>query len=365
MTLDKNKVKFPYSSQPRNFMSTIQIQQLSKNYGHYQALKAISFQIQKGEIVGFLGPNGAGKSTTLKILTGYLAPTEGSVLINGISVVEDPIKTQSQLGYLPEHAPIYTDMTIRDYLNYIAKIRGLGKSERSHAIEKVSRQCHIFDRLHQNIGELSKGYRQRVGLAQALIHDPPIVVLDEPTTGLDPNQIIEIRNLIREIGRHKTIILSTHILSEVQVTCDRVIIIHQGTIVADGKVQDIISQSQSGMNLRLIVGDGHQHQVSIRPEVLKGNLEGLSHVVSVQILPNIPNAQMGFVIRAKQDIRAAIFHHIVEQGLTLLEMAPLSSDLESVFHKLTEHSRDPMANDHVAKDQVTVSSPPSTESENQ
>ena len=314
-------------------MHAIIVDTLSKSYGQHQAVQNINFTIDKGEVVGFLGPNGAGKSTTLKILTGFLAPSSGTTIINGIDVLESPIQAQQQMGYLPENAPLYPDMTVYDYLQYIANIRGMGKSEQLHAIETISTQCQIRDRWHQPIGELSKGYRQRVGLAQALIHNPPIVILDEPTTGLDPNQIVEMRRLIREIGKTKTVILSTHILSEVQVTCDRVLIIDKGSIVADGTVEDIIAQSQSHLHWKVVVA---QNKVQLKPEQIQQILLDLDGVEQCLTLNNIPDGEFGFTIVCKTDIRADLFSTIVQNGLILLELSPYKDDLESVFHRLTE-----------------------------
>ena len=314
-------------------MQAIIVESLSKAYGQHNAVQDISFTIDKGEVVGFLGPNGAGKSTTLKILTGFLAPSSGETFINGVNVLESPIQAQQQLGYLPENAPLYPDMTVYEYLKYIARIRGMGKSEQEHAIEKISTQCQITDRWHQPIGELSKGYRQRVGLAQALIHNPPIVILDEPTTGLDPNQIVEMRTLIREIGKTKTVILSTHILSEVQVTCDRVLIIDKGQLVADGTVEDVIAQSQSHLHWKLVMS---QDKIQITSEQIQQLLENLDGVEQCLPLANIPDGELGFTVVCKGDVRAQLFTTIVQQGLVLLELSPYKDDLESVFHRLTE-----------------------------
>lgn len=314
-------------------MQAIIVESLSKAYGQHNAVQDISFTIDKGEVVGFLGPNGAGKSTTLKILTGFLAPNSGATFINGINVLESPIQAQQQLGYLPENAPLYPDMTVYDYLKYIARIRGMGKSEQEHAIEKISAQCQIADRWHQPIGELSKGYRQRVGLAQALIHNPPIVILDEPTTGLDPNQIVEMRTLIREIGKTKTVILSTHILSEVQVTCDRVLIIDKGQLVADGTVEDVIAQSQSQLHWKLVLS---QDKVEITSEHIEQLLMEIDGVEQCIALNNIPDGELGFTVVCQGDIRAHLFTTAVQHGLILLELSPYKDDLESVFHRLTE-----------------------------
>ncbi len=326
-------MRYNIVTETQGSMQAITVQHLSKSYGPYQAVKDISFTIDKGEVVGFLGPNGAGKSTTLKILTGYLAPSIGIATINGINVLENPILAQQQLGYLPENAPLYPDMTVYEYLQYIGKVRGLGRAERLHAIEEMSAQCQIKDRWHQPIGELSKGYRQRVGLAQALLHNPAIVILDEPTTGLDPNQIVEMRRLIRNIGTTKTVILSTHILSEVQVTCDRVLIIDKGTLVADGTVEDITSQSQSHRHWRLIV---QRAKLQLTPNQISERFNQLDGVEHCSILENTPDGELGFSLVCSQDVRAGLFEVVVQSGLTLLEMSPHKDDLESVFHRLTE-----------------------------
>lgn len=318
-------------------MRTISVQSLFKFYGtsseSQAAVRDLNFDVSKGQVVGFLGPNGAGKSTTLKILTGYLAPSSGDAFINGINVLENPIQAQQQIGYLPENAPLYPDMTVYEYLKYIANIRGLGRAEQHRAIESISAQCQITERWNQSIGELSKGFRQRVGLAQALIHDPPIVVLDEPTTGLDPNQIVEMRHLIREIGRTKTVILSTHILSEVQVTCDRVLIIDKGSLVADGTVEEIIAQSQAQLHWKLIL---EQDKIQIGADELAQKFLDIQGIEQCTQLTNLPNGELGFSLTCTTDIRRSVFDCVVEHGMVLLELSPFKDDLESVFSRLTE-----------------------------
>jgi ABC-2 type transport system ATP-binding protein len=315
-------------------MAAIEIQGLRKAYGRHLAVDGVSFSVSRGEIVGFLGPNGAGKSTTLKILTGFLAPTEGRALIEGIDVLERPIETQRRIGYLPENAPIYPDMRVGEYLEYIGKIRQMGRSERSHAIERVGAQCGILERMRQPVGQLSKGYRQRVGLAQAMLHDPEILVLDEPTTGLDPNQIVEIRNLVKEIGKRKTIILSTHILPEVQAACSRVVIIHQGRLAADGPVDEVITRSQGGTSVAVTYADA---SVALPKEELEDALSKLDGIGSVKPLPSEPGEHR-FELLASGDVRASLFRLAVDRGLSMLELAPAKSDLEDVFRRLTEQS---------------------------
>jgi ABC-2 type transport system ATP-binding protein len=313
-------------------MAAIQVEALEKHYGEHRALKGIDFTVDEGEVVGFLGPNGAGKSTAMKIITGYLAPTAGRALVRGIEVLDDPIEAQRNIGYLPEHAPVYTDMRVRDYLQYIGRVRELGRSELVRAIERVAEQCGITARLGQQVGALSKGYRQRVGLAQAMLHSPRILILDEPTTGLDPNQIVEIRNLIREIGRHKTVILSTHILSEVQATCDRVIIINRGQLVADGATDEVTARTQGGQLLNVVLAPGrvapsHDH---VRDQLLA--LPGVDRVKHVEASDPQHHA---FEVLASSDVRQAVFTLAVDQGLSLLELAPEKTNLEEVFRRLT------------------------------
>ena len=313
-------------------MSAIEIKNIQKKYGSHVAVDDLSFSISTGEVVGFLGPNGAGKSTTMKILCGFLAPSAGEAFINGIHVLKSPTKAQKLIGYLPENAPVYTDMRIDDYLDYIGKIRHLGRNERAFAIDKVSRQCGITQRLGQKISELSKGFRQRVGLAQALLHDPPILILDEPTTGLDPNQIVEIRNLISAIGKKKTILLSTHILGEVQATCNRVVILHKGKKKDDGPVNDVISRAQQGFSLTVHFKND---KVIIPGEIVKEKLTEQFASAQIQPLPCIKNEHK-FRIQTSTDIRSKLFKYAVESGLIMLELSQSRTDLEEAFQMLTQ-----------------------------
>ncbi len=313
-------------------MHAIEVRDLRKSYGSHEALRGVSFAIDEGEVVGFLGPNGAGKSTAMKILTGFLAPSAGTAIVAGHEVLSEPIAAQRSIGYLPEHAPIYLDMRVRDYLDYIGKVRGLGKVERARAIEHTAEQCGITPRLGQPISDLSKGYRQRVGLAQALLHRPPILILDEPTTGLDPNQIVEIRNLIRDIGRKRTIILSTHILSEVQATCDRVIIINRGEIVADGSTDDVTARTRGGQMLNVVLAAG---TVKPDPPSVLAGLQALPGVSRVQATEVADRSHYGFELLTEGDRRADIFRFAVDQGLVLLELATEKTNLEEVFRRLT------------------------------
>ncbi|MDP6931684.1 MAG: ATP-binding cassette domain-containing protein [Myxococcota bacterium] len=314
-------------------MPTIQVERLHKSYGSHVALRGISFEVERGEIVGFLGPNGAGKSTAMRIITGFLAPSDGSARIEGHDVLEQPIQARRHLGYLPESAPVYPDMRVGEYLDYVGQIREMGSAERAAAIARVSKQCGISERLNQQVHELSKGYRQRLGLAQAMLHSPRILVLDEPTTGLDPNQIVEIRNLIREIGRNQTVLLSTHILSEVQATCDRVLIIHAGQIVADGSTDEITARTRGGQLIQVTYAPG---KIAPNPDTVHSALEALEHVDRITVLEGEEPEHMAFEVLASGDVRASLFQLAVDEGLVLLKLAREQSNLEEVFRRLTQ-----------------------------
>ncbi len=313
-------------------MSAIEVRELRKSYGNHVALRGISFSVEHGEVVGFLGPNGAGKSTAMKILTGFLTPSGGQAAIEGHDVLDEPIEARAKIGYLPESAPLYTEMRVGDYLDFVGRVRGLGSAERATAIERVAGLCGVTDRMDQAIGTLSKGYRQRTGLAQALLHDPSILILDEPTTGLDPNQIVDIRNLIREIGRKKTVLLSTHILSEVQATCDRVIIVNKGEIVADGPTGEVTLRDQGGRLMRVTYAPG---KVAPRREAVVQAVEALTDVERVRTLEDEDPAHMALEVLARADLRPALFQLAVDQGLVLLELTLERSNLEEVFRRLT------------------------------
>ncbi|MCB0751429.1 MAG: ATP-binding cassette domain-containing protein, partial [Ignavibacteriae bacterium] len=223
---------------------SVSVTNLTKKYQTQRAVDNISFEVKTGEVLGFLGPNGAGKTTTMKIITGFMAPSDGDAKVNGVSVLENPEQVKRSIGYLPASNPLYQDMPVLEYLHFIAELQNVPKNKIQDRIAQMVKVCGLNVEKHKKISELSKGYKQRVGLAQAMIHDPEILILDEPTTGLDPNQIVEIRNLIREIGREKTVILSTHILPEVEATCDRILIINDGKIVADGTSESLRKQAQ-------------------------------------------------------------------------------------------------------------------------
>jgi ABC-2 type transport system ATP-binding protein len=230
---------------------SIAVRNLTRSYGETKAIDDISFDVKTGEVLGFLGPNGAGKTTTMKIITCFMPPNAGTVEVDGLDITQHSLEVRKKIGYLPETNPLYYDMNVLDYLEYSAKLQGMKEGAMQHRMKEMVRVCGLEEVRHKDIGELSKGYRQRVGLAQAMIHDPEVLILDEPTSGLDPNQIVEIRNLIKQLGRAKTVILSTHILSEVQATCSRVLIIHEGKIVADGSPEQLQAEFQGAESITL------------------------------------------------------------------------------------------------------------------
>jgi len=313
-------------------MSAIAVQDLHKSYGSHVALRGIDFQVDHGEVVGFLGPNGAGKTTTMRILTGFMAPSAGTTSIEGHDVLGQPIHAKKRIGYLPENAPVYPDMQVHAYLDYIGRMREMGTAERARAIERVAVQCGITGRMSQKVHQLSKGYRQRVGLAQALLHDPSILILDEPTTGLDPNQIVEIRNVIREIGRRKTVLLSTHILSEVQATCDRVLIIHNGRIVADGRTDVVTAKEQGGLLIQVCFAPG---TVNPQRRTLTVALSEIPGIQDITRLEAETSSHFRYEILADRDLREDLFFFAQAQGVTMIELARAQSNLEEVFRRLT------------------------------
>lgn len=305
----------------------IRIENLSKRYGVQTAVDNISFEVNTGEILGFLGPNGAGKSTSMKMITGYIGIGEGDILLGGRSVKHHGDELKKHIGYLPENNPLYLDMTVMDYLNFCAALQGVSKTlipERTRLMIKV---CGLNAEKHKKIGELSKGYRQRVGLAQAMIHDPKILILDEPTTGLDPNQIVEIRKLIRELGKEKTVILSTHILPEVEATCDRILIINKGRIVADGTANTLRKQASGSELLKVRIEDGNVNDI----------FQSLQNITSVEKVLTIDETMSRFEIQAKagQSSKREIFRLCVDKGWMLSELIPVETRLEDIFRNLT------------------------------
>ncbi len=305
---------------------SILIENLTKVYGDQRAVDDISFEVKTGEVVGFLGPNGAGKSTTMKMITCYMAPTAGKITLDGINADKNPEEIKKKIGYLPENNPLYTDMGIIDYLRFCAEIQNVEKSLISKRIRTMIEVCGLDQERYKRIGELSKGYRQRVGLAQAMIHDPEVLILDEPTTGLDPNQIVEIRKLIKELGKEKTVILSSHILSEVEATCDRILIINKGKIVADGSSETL---RQQGKGQELI-----KVQIESNGNDLKKALLGLASVESIKPLEERSDY---FLVQSKPELssRKDVFDLCVKNKWYLLEMTGIETKLEDVFRKLT------------------------------
>lgn len=305
----------------------IQINNLSKKYGAQIAVDNISFEVKTGEIVGFLGPNGAGKSTSMKMITGYLGIGEGDILIGGRSVREHGDELKKHIGYLPENNPLYLDMPVIDYLRFCADLQNVAAGEVDGRIRSMVHLCGLNAEKHKKIGELSKGYRQRVGLAQAMIHDPEVLVLDEPTTGLDPNQIVEIRRLIRELGKEKTVILSTHILPEVEATCDRILIINKGKIVADGTAEILRKQATGSALIKVRIEDGSPDKI----------LTALNRLPSVEKAVAADRALNRFEVQTKSGMTSnrEIFQLCVESGWVLTEAVPVETRLEDIFRNLT------------------------------
>ena len=295
---------------------SIQVENITKTYGEQKALNKVSFTIEKGEIVGFLGPNGAGKSTMMKILTTFLPASEGVAIMNGFEVTKDDISVKKSVGYLPEHNPLYLDMYVREYLLFNAGIYNISKTEVENVIEKTG----LTPEANKKIGQLSKGYRQRVGLANALLHNPEVLILDEPTTGLDPNQLIEIRQLIKNVGKEKTVLLSTHIMQEVEAICDRVTIINKGEIVLDKKLSDLKNNKQ---------------------QIIEVEFDYRVEEVALQKLPKIEKVEnsLGFVYQlyfeTEQDMRGKVFDFAHDNGLKILQLHQKNTTLEKLFSELT------------------------------
>ncbi|MCW8805549.1 MAG: ATP-binding cassette domain-containing protein [Ignavibacteriaceae bacterium] len=307
---------------------SIVVNNLTKKFGSQRAVDNISFEVKTGEILGFLGPNGAGKTTTMKILTCYMAPSDGDAKINNLSVLESQDEIKKKIGYLPENNPLYFDMPVLDYLKFVADLQGVPKENIQNRIAEMVYVCGLNVEKHKKIGELSKGFRQRVGLAQAMIHDPEILILDEPTTGLDPNQIVEIRKLIKELGKQKTVILSTHILPEVEATCDRILIINNGKIVADG-TSDMLRKRASGEEMVRVQIREFENKDSV--------VTGLKALDSVAIVDFVKESVDSFFVTSKenQSSRKDIFRLCVQKNWVLTEMTPIETKLEDIFRELT------------------------------
>ncbi|RMH40513.1 MAG: ATP-binding cassette domain-containing protein [Deltaproteobacteria bacterium] len=313
----------------------IDVQELTRVYGRgfgaRPAVDRVTFSVARGEILGFLGPNGAGKSTTMKMLTCYLPPTSGRARVAGYDVYDDPLEVRRRVGYLPENTPLYPNMTVIGYLRFCAQVRRIERHRIDRRIAEVGATTGILDVLGKYIRELSRGYRQRVGLTQALLHDPDVLILDEPTSGLDPNQIVEIRELIRTIGRDKTILLSTHILPEVQATCNRVLIIHDGRIVADGRPDELVSREADNRYRLVLAGDG-----TPAPDDATAAVRRLDGVTGVDARM-ATNGELELVIAGARDadLRLSLFRLAADSGWPLVELVRTEMSLEQVFSRLT------------------------------
>jgi ABC-2 type transport system ATP-binding protein len=310
----------------------IEVQHLTKRYGRVTAVDDVSFRVERGEILGFLGPNGAGKTTTMRILTGYMPASEGRAMVAGLDIFDKPIEAKRRIGYLPETPPLYPDMTVREYVDFVARIKGVPSKERKERVESVMKRTHVADMAERHCAKLSKGYKQRVGLAQALIHNPDVLILDEPTAGLDPKQIIETRDLIRSLAGDHTIVLSTHILPEVSQTCQRVVIINQGRVVAVDTPENLTARLKGAETMFVQVDSGGADVVPVL-----GALPGVLGVV--------PSEQRGviggFEVESERgtDIRRELARTIVNRGWGLLEMRPMRMSLEEVFLQVTTEER--------------------------
>jgi ABC-2 type transport system ATP-binding protein len=311
----------------------IQVEGLTKYYDDFCAVDRIDFAIQKGEIIGLLGPNGAGKTTTLRMLTGYFKPTAGQVKIKDFDIQEDILAIKQLIGYLPESAPLYPGMLVYDYLDYVASIRKLTGDVKVERLRRLVGLCGLQGIMHKTIGELSKGLKQRVGLAHAMMSDPEILILDEPTSGLDPNQIVEIRDIIREIGREKTVILSTHILSEAEATCDRIVIIHQGRIVADDRTENL---KQSGSHTRRI----HLALQNADPADAIATLNTIDGITATASASPDTNGILGLTLtcRGTDDPRPAVYAAIKATDWILVEFVQQTKNLETIFRELTKEN---------------------------
>ncbi len=306
----------------------IKVENLTKDYGSVRAIDSISFDVQDGEILGFLGPNGAGKSTTLKIITTYLAPTAGNVYINDLNIRDDSLEIRRKIGYLPELNPLYYEMNVYDYLQFVAAARNFESSKFKKRLGQVVEICGLKGVMHKSIAELSKGYRQRVGLAQAIFHDPEILIMDEPSSGLDPNQIVEIRELIKRLGKQKTLIISSHILQEIQLTADRMIIINKGKIVANGTTEELMSSFKGKTVLTLELQNA-------TPEALRKISQSVNQLEVTKVEKENGSLVAHIEYPNTIDPRQEIFRYAVQQQWTILEMSRYKVSLEEIFRTLT------------------------------
>ena len=307
----------------------IKVKGLSKNYGSVEAVKSISFDLNDGEVIGFLGANGAGKTTTLKMITGYMVPTEGTISINGLDITNDTHEIQKQIGYLPELNPLYAEMRVYDYLEFLASIRDINGSKFKDALSRVVEQCGLRGVVHKNISDCSKGYKQRIGLAAAMIHDPKILILDEPVTGLDPNQIIEIRSLIKSLGKEKLVFMSSHILQEIQATVDRIIIINKGEIVANGTSDELMTSFMGNVLLTMEVKGA-------KADAVKHIQASLPNVKFISSKKDKSTFTIQYEYEKGKDSREDIFKYAVKNKWSILRMTPKTTDLEDIFRNLTK-----------------------------
>ena len=308
----------------------IEVKNLVKKYGNHTAVDHLNFTIEEGHVYGFLGPNGAGKSTTMNIMTGYLGATEGEVLINGHDILKEPEEAKKQIGYLPELPPLYMEMTVREYLEFVAELKGIAKNKREESINEVEKMVKIWEVENRLIRNLSKGYRQRVGLAQAVLGFPEIIILDEPSVGLDPKQIIEIRDLIKELGKNHTVILSSHILSEISAVCDHIFIISKGKLVAGDSTENLMKQMSGAQEIELLIkGDN---------AAVQETFAGIAEVEKCIPLEQKDEAcvHLNLIAKPGMDIREQVFASCVNHGFVILQMNPVSKSLEDVFLELTE-----------------------------
>ena len=299
----------------------IEVSHVSRNFGDFRAVNDVSFSIPTGQIVGLLGPNGAGKTTTMRMITGFLAPTAGQILIDGVDISAAPVESKKKIGYMPESAPLYGEMIVEDYLRYVADLEGQNADEK---VPLLCKECGLKEVMHKNIGELSRGYRQRVGLAHALMNDPEILILDEPTSGLDPNQVEDVRAIIREIGKTRTVIVSTHILSEVETLCSRAIIISGGKLVADSPIAELKDRFGHEISVKVVVGGDADAAV----EVLKT-------VENVDTVSKTEDGGILISVKGEAEIRPSVCKKLVEKNIDLYEMNIQRNSLEDVFHALT------------------------------
>ena len=306
----------------------ISVSNLSKNYGNVKAVDSISFDLKDGEVVGFLGANGAGKTTTLKMITGYLVPTNGEIKVNGLDIVDNTSEIQDMIGYLPELNPLYTEMRVYDYLEFLGSIRNIKGSDFKQALSKVVDKCGLSGVVHKVIADCSKGYKQRIGLAAAMIHDPKILILDEPVTGLDPNQIVEIRSLIKSLGKEKLVFMSSHILQEIQATVDKIIIIDKGKIVANGTNEELMSDFMGNVSL----------EMEVMKATKKSAQELQAKIPSVKFISMEKSGgvqKVNFEYSKDKDPREDIFKYAVKSKWVILKMMPQTTNLEDIFRNLT------------------------------